>query len=385
MENWKSAFLLRDDITFLNFGSFGACPKPIFERYQAYQLELENEPVAFIAHKSTQYLQAARSALGSFLNCDANDVVCIMNPSYGVNIIARSLNLQAGDEILTTNLEYGACNKTWEFIASKTGAIYKKQAISLPIASKEELIEAIVSGINPNTKLLFISHITSSTGLRLPVEEICAIAKEKGILTLVDGAHGPAQVDINLQTLQADFYVGACHKWMMGPKGTSFLYAAKNVQHLLEPLIVSWGYGNPQFQISPFIDYHEVQGTRDLSAFCTLPFVVDFLRQNDWETISSECRKMVQTNAKRFCELLEQVPLSPIQDEFIAQMYSIKINTRSPTSLHDELLEKYKIQIPISQLDNQYFIRYSINAFNSQNDLDQLYDALTILKSEGKV
>ena len=178
----KQQFFLKEGLTFLNFGSFGACPKPVFEKYQNSQLELEQDPVDFFLVKGPAYLQTARTALAAFLNCDADDVVYVTNPSYAVNIIAKSFNLQPGDEVLATNIEYGACDKTWKYYCEKKGAKYVRQPIHFPLESKEDFVDQFCKGITPNTKLIFISHITSSTALRLPVEEICAIAKEKGIL-----------------------------------------------------------------------------------------------------------------------------------------------------------------------------------------------------------
>src|SRR5690606_11059788 len=197
----KDVFLLRDDITFLNFGSFGACPKPVFEVYQNFQLELEQEPVEFMVDKAPAYLKNSRAALGKYLNCDADDLVCITNPTYGVNIVAKSLELNPGDEILTSNLEYGACDRTWKYYCKKSGAKYVQQPIQFPLESKEGFLEEFKEGLTPHTKLVFISHITSSTALRLPVKEICYWAKEIGIPVFIDGAHGPAQVDVDLRKL----------------------------------------------------------------------------------------------------------------------------------------------------------------------------------------
>src|SRR5690606_7954225 len=267
----KDQFLLREDITFLNFGSFGACPKPVFETYQQFQSELESEPVEFIVRKAPQYLKNARKALGEFLNCHEDDVVCVTNPSYAVNIIAKSLNLQPGDEILTTDLEYGACDRTWNYYCKKSGARYIQHPTRFPIQSKEEFAESFIKSITPKTKLIFLSHITSSTALRLPVEEICAEARKRGIMTFIDGTHGPAQVEVDLQKTDCDIYTGACHKWMMAPKGSSFLYVKKELQDLFDPLVISWGYESDTPSHSRFIDYHEMQGTRDLSAFCAIP------------------------------------------------------------------------------------------------------------------
>ena len=376
MSNIKSQFLLRDDVTFLNFGSFGACPKPIFERYQQYQLELEQEPVQFITVNGLQYLKQSREALAAYINCPADDVVYVTNPSYAVNIIAKSFNLQKDDEILTTNLEYGACDRAWNYYCKKVGAKYIRQPITLPIPSKEDLINEFFKGLTSKTKLVFISHLTSSTGLRMPVEEICAIAKQKGILTFVDGAHAPGQLPLNLQTLQADIYTGACHKWMMTPKGSSFLYVKNEHQHLFDPLIVSWGYQSTAPSQSQFLDYHQMQGTRDFSAFLCIPNAIEFMQQNNWSAVSKTCKEMVQQNAPRFCNLLKATPTAPITDDFICQLYSTPIKTKQPLELHRHFFNQYKIEVPVMPHGDNVFLRYSIQAFNTQNDLDKLYNAV---------
>ena len=376
MSNIKSQFLLRDDVTFLNFGSFGACPKPIFERYQQYQLELEQEPVQFITVNGLQYLKQSREALAAYINCPADDVVYVTNPSYAVNIIAKSFNLQKDDEILTTNLEYGACDRAWNYYCKKVGAKYIRQPITLPIPSKEDLINEFFKGLTSKTKLVFISHLTSSTGLRMPVEEICAIAKQKGILTFVDGAHAPGQLPLNLQTLQADIYTGACHKWMMTPKGSSFLYVKNEHQHLFDPLIVSWGYQSTAPSQSQFLDYHQMQGTRDFSAFLCIPNAIEFMQQNNWSAVSKTCKEMVQQNAPRFCKLLKATPTAPITDDFICQLYSTPIKTKQPLELHRHFFNQYKIEVPVMPYGDNVFLRYSIQAFNTQNDLDKLYNAV---------
>ena len=376
MSNIKSQFLLRDDVTFLNFGSFGACPKPIFERYQQYQLELEQEPVQFITVTGLQYLKQSREALAAYINCPADDVVYVTNPSYAVNIIAKSFNLQKDDEILTTNLEYGACDRAWNYYCKKVGAKYIRQPITLPIPSKEDLINEFFKGLTSKTKLVFISHLTSSTGLRMPVEEICAIAKQKDILTFVDGAHAPGQLPLNLQTLQADIYTGACHKWMMTPKGSSFLYVKNEHQHLFDPLIVSWGYQSTAPSQSQFLDYHQMQGTRDFSAFLCIPNAIEFMQQNNWSVVSKTCKEMVQQNAPRFCKLLKATPTAPITDDFICQLYSTPIKTKQPLELHRHFFNQYKIEVPVMPHGDNVFLRYSIQAFNTQNDLDKLYNAV---------
>lgn len=380
--NYKSLFLLNNDIRFLNFGSFGACPKPVFEKYQQLQLELEQEPVQFITVKGVQYLKNSRASLANYIHCDSDDIVYVTNPSYAVNIIAKSLGLKNGDEILTTNLEYGACDKIWEYYCSKYGASYIRQHIQLPLTTKQNFIEQFFKGVTSKTKLIFISHITSSTGLRLPIEEICAIAKQKGLLIFVDGAHAPGQIPLNLQELDADIYTGACHKWMMTPKGASFLYVKKEWQHLFDPLVVSWGYKSAFPSHSQFLDYHQMQGTRDFSAFLTIPTAIEFMQNHNWTLVAQQCRELVVANAASFCNLLNTNPLAPLTSDFFVQMCSIPIKTNEPEKLQRLLYEKYKIEIPVMRLNDKTFIRYSIQAFNTQEDLDTLKTALTSIINE---
>lgn len=378
----RSQFLLRSDITYLNFGSFGACPKPVFERYQQYQLELEQEPVQFIVETGLQYLASSRQALAAYLHADADDVVYVVNPSHAVNIVAKSISLNPGDEVLTTNWEYGACDRTWQYYCDRAGATYVKQPIRLPVESAEDFISQFLKGITVKTKLIFLSHITSSTALRFPVEQIIKEASKRGILTFIDGAHAPGQIPLDLTGLGADFYTGACHKWMMTPKGSSFLYTKREKQSVLDPLVISWGYHSDHPSHSKFLDYHQTQGTRDFSAFLCIPVALDFMRQYNWEQVSASCRKLVLANAPRFYELLGAKPLAPLREEFILQLCSFQLPTTDAERIKSILFNQYKIEVPVMRHGEKVFLRYSIQAFNSQADLDQLYDALVSIKNQ---
>ena len=384
MESLKDQFLLRPDIHFLNFGSFGATPKPIFQKYQDWQRVLEAEPVQFIAFDGYQYLADSRAALAKYLNCaDKDDLVYVTNPSFAVNMIAKSFPLEAGDEILATDIEYGACDRTWEYYCKKKGARYRRQKINLPIANKEQFIEDFFKGCNEKTKAIFISHITSATGLILPAAEICAIAKEKGLITIVDGAHAPAHIPLDLSKIQADFYTGACHKWMMAPKGCSFLYATKSVQPICDPMIVSWGYQAAKPSHSNFLDYHQMIGTRDFSAFLTVETCIEFMEQHNWKTVGHQCHQMVLDHAPRFFALFNSKPICPLDSKWIGQMISIPIQTPDPEKLQRTLFLDYKIEVPIMRQGNDVYLRYSINAFNTVEDLDALYNAIVDLQKKG--
>ncbi|HLA55838.1 MAG TPA: aminotransferase class V-fold PLP-dependent enzyme [Flavobacterium sp.] len=372
----KSQFLLNPEIIYLNHGSFGACPKPIFEDYQKWQLELENEPAQFITKNALAYLKESKKALAKYINCDAADFFFTQNPTFAINVIMRSLELKPGDEILATNHEYGAMDRTWNFYCKKSGAKYIRQPISLPIISKGQILEEFWKGYNANTKIIFINQISSATALVFPVKEICEKAKELGLITIVDGAHVPGHIDLDIQELKVDFYTGTMHKWMLTPKGNSFLYVKKEFQKMIEPLVVSWGYESDAPGESQFLDYHEHQGTRDISAFLTAPAAIKFLDDNDWKTKSSICRKIILDNYERFCDLMHTKPICPVTSEFLGQMCSIPIHTDRPAELKELLFSKYNIEIPVMKIEGKTFIRISIQAYNSQEDLDILYAAL---------
>ncbi len=372
----KQYFLLDNSITFLNHGSFGACPKPIFEEFQRLQLELENEPVQFIQKKSNVYLKVAKERLSKYIGCQPEDFFFTPNPTVAVNTIMRNLNLQPGDEILSTNHEYGAMDRTWSFFCKKTGAKYIRQNISLPIVSKEQILEEFWKGYSSNTKVVFINEISSATAIVFPVKEICEKAQQLGLITIIDGAHVPGHTNLNIQDLDPDFYTGTLHKWMLAPKGSAFLYVKKEFQKEMDPLVVSWGYDNEIIVESQFLDYHEYQGTRDISAFLCTPKVIDFLEDNNWEEVSKNCKALVLKNYQRFCDLLNTKPICPISEEFLGQMASIPIDVEEPLKLKELLFEKYKIEIPVMPLNGNYYLRYSINAYNTQEDLDKLYTSL---------
>ena len=380
MPSLKAQFLLDPAITYLNFGSYSACPRPIFEDYQKWQLELEREPYQFITRKGLDYLRQSREALAGYIHCDADDLVFVTNPSYAANIIAKSLQLDPGDEVLGTNLEYGAFDRTWNYYCRKAGARYVRQPVELPVVSKEKFIEDFFKGVSNKTKLISISQITSTTALIFPVKEICDIARQKGLLTFVDGAHVPGHIPLDLTGLNADIYTGACHKWMLTPKGCSFLYVKKEWQHLFDPLVVSWGYESVAPSHSTFLDYHQTQGTRDFSAFLTVPRAIRFMEENNWEEVAAGCRTLVRDNAPRFYELFGSAPLSPLTGEFLGQMCSVPVKTLQPERLQRHLYEAYRIEVAVMKQGEKKFLRYSANGFNGQGDLDRLYEAMKEIK-----
>lgn len=264
----------------------------------------------------------------------------------------------------------------------KSGAKYVRQSISLPIESKEKILDEFWKGYTTRTKVVFLNQFSSSTALIFPVKEIIEKAKKLGLITIIDGAHVPGHIALNIQELNPDFYTGTLHKWMLAPKGSSFLYVSKQFQNQIDPMVVSWGYESLFPTESQFLDYHEYQGTQDISQYLCTPKVIQFLHVNNWEQVSFECKKMVINNYEKFCQLLQTKPICPVNNAFLGQMASIPIKTQKPFELKAILFEKYKIQVPIMPLNGQWYLRYSINGYNSQADLDTLFKAIYQLKKE---
>ena len=238
----RDQFLLDPNVVFLNHGSYGATPRIVFERYQAWQLELEHQPVDFIGRRAKDLLQNAREKLANYFHACPENLVYMTNVTVALNAVARSLQLNPDDEVLTTDQEYGAMNRMWRFSSGKQGFKYINVPINLPVTTPENYIADLWKGVTDHTRVIFLSHISSPTSIIAPIREICRKAREQGILTVIDGAHVAGQLPLDLEDLGADFYGGNLHKWLCAPKGAGFLYAAPQVQHLLESLVVSFGW-----------------------------------------------------------------------------------------------------------------------------------------------
>ena len=370
----KSLFMLDSKITYLNHGSFGACPKPIFNELINWQKKLEREPVKHLVFDIYNYLEKSRDALSKYVDCNKNDVIFSPNPSTALNTVIKSLKLKKDDEILTTNHEYGALDKTWKFICNKTGAKYIQAKILLPLISNDNFIDCLEKKITTKTKIIFVSHITSSTALIFPAKKISALAKKYNIFCIIDGAHAPAYLNLSIREINCDVYVGACHKWMCSPKGVSFLYVKKKHQDMIDPLIVSWGYESEYPSESKFLDYHQWQGTKDMSAYLTIPYTIKFLKDNNWDNIRKKCREINLWARDEINNLLNKEAMC--DKKFLGQMSSIYINKVATIDYQLYFYKKYKIQIPFILWNNKSLIRISIQAYNSKEDVYKLLDAL---------
>ncbi len=385
-DNLARHFLLREDVTFLNHGSFGACPRPVFETYQAWQLELEREPVDFLGRRLNELMRVPREALAGELGAGAGDIVGLTNATTGLNIVAQSLDLKPGDQILTTDHEYSALEKTWAYVCRKTGAEVVVVKIPMPLVSEAQFTDAILAGMTNRTRVLFLSHITSPTALIFPIERAVAEARRRGIWSVIDGAHTPGHLQLDLDALGADFYSGNCHKWLMTPKGSAFLYARPEVQHLLDPLVISHGWtaqskepgARGAFGNSPFIDEVEMQGTRDPSAWLSVPAALAFRRAHNWDGVAAQCRALAQETAMRLSELTGLDPLSA--PEFCApQMVAMPLPDCDTAEIHRVLFDTYRIEIPVFRWQETCIARLSVQGYNTRAQMDRLIEALAEL------
>jgi isopenicillin-N epimerase len=385
MSSLKRLFMLDPDVVYLNHGSFGACPRPVFKAYQAWQRRLENQPIQFFHHDLPGLEQEAHRALGAYLHADPDDLAFITNATYGVNIISRSLALGPGDEILTTDQEYGACDNAWNFACRKTGASYVHHPVQLPAHSMDEVADEIWQGVTPSTRVIFLSHITSGTALRLPIEEICRRARQSGILTLIDGAHAPGQIPLDLEATGADFYSGNCHKWMLCPKGAGFLFARRDVQHLVEPLVVSRAFEPEKAGTDshPMVDNFYWTGTRDPAAFLSIPAAIAFMEKNQWDKVRQQCHALLRQAITRICDLTGLAPLYPLDSSFYAQMALAPLTpVTDVATFRNRLYEEHHIVMPINQWQEQLFARISVQGYTTQDDIDKLLRSLGTLLSE---
>lgn len=378
-------FLLRRDMTFLNHGSFGACPRPVFEVYQQWQRTLEAQPVEFLGRRLTDRLRRAREQLAAFVGAPADDLVLVPNVTYALNIVARSIALQPGDEVLGITHEYGAIERTWRYVCLQHGATYINQPVELPVATSDELIEQIWRGVTPRTRVILLSHITSPTALIMPVAEVCRRARAAGILSVIDGAHAPGQIDLNLTELGADFYGGNCHKWLCAPKGAGFLYVRPEHQASLEPLVVSWGWQPPAPLHGSFLAYpegrplqayYEWMGTDEPSAFLSVPAAIDFQRQHNWPAVRRACHELLRAASSQILALSGLPPLTPDGEDWWVQMRALPLPPCDPAQVQARLWHEWRVEVPCFYWEGRPLIRVSVQAYNTPADIERLVAGL---------
>jgi isopenicillin-N epimerase len=339
---------------FLNHGSFGACPQPVFDEYQRLQRELERNPVSFLAleRRFPELLDSARRTLADYVGAGLDNLVFTPNTSVGLNAVARSLALAPGDEVLMGDCEYGGMEILWEHVARRSGARLERRPF-----------DALEPG--PRTRVVFCSHIEWSTGRVNDLANVVAAARAAGAISVVDGAHAPGQIDLALDELGADVYTGNCHKWLCAPKGAAFLYVRPELHTQVEPAVLSWDW----LPDAPFASRHRWQGTRDPAAQLAVPAAIAFQAEHDWPSVRRRCHELLASL---------ELPFRPLTDDYV-QMRGFRVEHPNPLELRRCLNENRRIEVPVFETRGGWVLRVSVQGYNDADDLAALAEALTEL------
>ena len=365
----RELFLLDPDVVFLNHGSFGACPRPVFAEYQRLQRELEREPVEFLGprRRYPKLIASARKRLAAYVGADPSGLVLVPNATTAVNMVARSLPLAPDDEVVATTHEYGGNVLLWRYVCERRGARYVEID-----TTPDRAVDDLLGAVTQRTRAMFVSHISSATALRFPVEEVCARARQAGVLTIVDGAHAPGQIPLDVAAVGADFYAGNCHKWLCAPKSAGFLHVRQGAQPLLEPLVVSW-----DVEADAWADRYRWTGTHDPSAQLAVPAAIDFQAANDWDAVRERCHAL----AARAADELGALGLEPLaqEDDEFAQMVTLRLPPCDVEQLSLRLFRERRIEVLAQSWREQPTLRISFQGYNDESDLDALLTALPAL------
>lgn len=374
-------WLFDPKITFLNHGAFGACPIPVLDAQSQFRQQLEQQPCHFYARKYEILLDHARVELANFVGANPEELVFVPNATTGVNTVLRSLIFSEQDELLTTNHEYNACRNVLDFVASRTGAKIIIANIPFPVTSSEQIIDRIMEKVSPRTKLVLIDHITSQTGLIFPIQEIIKKLTNLGIDTLVDGAHAPGMLELNLQAIGATYYTGNCHKWLSAPKGAAFLSVQQNKQSLIRPVTISHGANSTRSDRSRFLLEFDWTGTTDPSAYLCIPEAIKFmgsLLPGGWsESIKTNHNLVI--NARKLLSEKLGINLS-CPDDMIGSMAVLPLGKKwqNYSDLNKKLWEEYQIEVPIMPWEDQTqpLMRISAQIYNSLSQYEYLAEVL---------
>ncbi len=385
----KKFWPLDPKVVFLNHGSFGSCPLPVLEFQRGLCDRLERQPVQFLVRELEPLLDQARAALAQFTGARPEDLVFVPNATSGVNTVLRSLTFAPGDELLVTDQEYNACRNALEFVAARAGAKVVVARVPFPFQSTGQLEEAIMSRVTSRTKLALIDHVTSQTGIILPVERLVSQLAARGVDTLVDGAHGPGMAPLRLEQLGAAYYTGNCHKWLCAPKSAGFLHVRPDRQSWIHPLTISHGLTSPRKDRSLFLIEFGWTGTLDFSACLSVPEVLRFMEglvPGGWTEIMARNHALALEGRKLLCQTLEIDP--PCPEESIGSMASVPLPDVRETEraspplyidpLQDQLLARYSIEVPVIPWPGfpKRLLRISAQLYNSREQWELLAGAL---------
>jgi isopenicillin-N epimerase len=382
-------WLLDPAVTFLNHGSFGACPIPVLEAQQRWREQMEREPVRFMAGELEGRMDEARADLARFVGARSDDLAFVRNATTGVNAVLRSLELSPDDELLVTDHEYNACRNALRFVAERSGARIRVIHLPFPLRSPEDAVDAVLDAVTPRTRLALLDHITSPTGLILPIETLVHELERRGVDTLVDGAHGPGMVPLNLAQLGAAYYTGNCHKWLCAPKGAAFLHVRPDRQAGVHPLTISHGANSTRTDRSRFRLEFDWTGTFDPSPFLVIPEAIRFLGgllPGGWPALMDANRSLALAGRSILCEALAIDPPAPAK--MIGALGAVPLpdgSGEAPPSplyqdpLQDRLLAEHAIQVPVLPWPDppRRLIRISAQAYNRREQYERLARVLT--------
>jgi isopenicillin-N epimerase len=372
----RKEWLLDEDIIFLNHGSFGACPRSVLAIQREWQERMESEPVRFMTRELPIHLEVARAELATFVGSRAEDLVFAQNATDGANAVLRSLlpTFKPGDELLTASHAYRAVRQTMVYVAGHSGATVVDAQVPFPIKNAEEVTEAIARAITPRTAFAAIDHITSPTGVIFPIKQIIALFKERGIPVLIDGAHAPGQIDLDLNTLGADYYIGNCHKWLYAPKGAALLWVDKKHQSKIHPTVISHYLGGG------YQTEFAWTGTLDPTAWLSIPAGIEFHKKLAAAGSRKYTRKMLLDARREISDALG-VPLAA-PEEMLANLCTFLLPQDPDATeervlrLHDILFDEYHIEIPAMNANGKLYVRASSQVYNDCSDFDALKTAL---------
>ncbi len=381
---FKHLWHLDPDIAFLNHGSFGACPIAVLEYQQFLRLELERQPLQFMAREIEPRLDAARSSLAQFLQADPNNLVFVPNATTGINAVLRSYPFQPGDAVLTTNQEYNACRNALDFVAEQSGIEIIVVDIPYPIADPQIIVDAVLNAVTPQTKLVLLDHVVSQTGCVLPIAPIIQRLNALGIESLIDGAHAPGMLPLDLTALGATYYAGNLHKWVSSPKGAAFLYVQADRQSQIHPTTISHGRNDPRIARSRFHLEFDWTGTWDPTAYLSVPKSIDFmgaLLPGGWPELMAHNRNQVLA-ARQMLSQTWNVPL-PCPETMVGSMATLplpgaKLSHLSHAELNRQLWEQFQVEVPVMPFPDAsgYLIRISAQIYNQPAEFDRLATAL---------
>ncbi|EYF03632.1 aminotransferase class V-fold PLP-dependent enzyme [Chondromyces apiculatus] len=396
---------LDPETTFLNHGSFGACPRVVLEAQSRFREQMERQPVRFFVRALEPLLDSTRAALGAFVGADPDDLALVPNATAGVNAVLRSLDLRPDDELIVTNHEYNACRNALEAAAARASARVVVVEVPFPIEAAEQVVHALVGAVGPRTRLALVDHVTSQTGLVFPVGQIVAALAERGVDVLVDGAHAPGMLPLDLRALGAAYYTGNCHKWICTPKGAAFLCVRRDRQRAVRPLSISHGANAPREDRSRYRLEFDWTGTFDPTPFLCIPEALRFMATlmpdgSGWPGLMEHNRRKALAARALLCTALGCAAPSP--EDMIGALASVPLPPgdgaapRGPLfldPLQEALFTQCGIEVPVipwtaastapaapaAPAAPRRLLRISAQIYNARGEYARLTEALSML------